>query len=260
MRLAQIARELKTSPNQIVKHLEKNRGLSIDKGLNEKLEDNILADLRDTFKIEEELEPAQEDWSVIEKKEEVVEEQVESLAELEESKDSEELIPENAEYIKVDIPDLEGITVVGKIDLPEPKVVEVEEAPETEEGSKETEVELKSTKREPKPKREVRKRPVRKVLSEEEKEAKAEKRRQQDRERSEKKKKEARGMNYLNSVEQKSPKSKRTKKFSSAQANQVEAPLSALKSVDGVSSQNHSIEQKNEGFLKRAFRWLYHGK
>ena len=262
MRLAQIARELQISPNTIAKHLEKTRGLTLEKGFNEKLDDEILEELRSKFKVEEKDEVVEEDWSIQEKKEEVVEESVETLSELEGAIEFEEKIPENVERIKAIIPELEGIKVVGKIDLPEPKAPEIPEAETEENGDvKEPTAEQKSIpeKRERRPKREVRKRPVRTPLSDEEKEAREEKRKLKERERFEAKRKEARKTKYLNSVQQKAIKAKDKKVLSAKQAIEVKSvPLNS--SASAKKAAPNPSKPKKDGFLKRAIRWLYHGE
>ena len=108
----------KSAQIQSLNTLEKTRGLTLEKGFNEKLDDEILEELRSKFKVEEKDEVVEEDWSIQiqEKKEEVVEESVETLSELEGAIEFEEKIPENVEHIKAIIPELEGIKVVGKID------------------------------------------------------------------------------------------------------------------------------------------------
>lgn len=241
MRLAQIARELKATPKQISKYLEK-KGIDLEKGLNEKLDEALLDELREVFKPFEEEENS--DWSVQSKKEEAPS-QVDSLSELEGDIEFEEQLPEEVEHIKADVPDLEGIKVVGKIDLPEPKLKEEEEEPE------EVQMQTEAVEETPKPEKRQdarkKKRNRREPLSDEEKQRREEKRMAKERAAREAKRKEIRKQNYLNSVQQQHPIKKK--------------PEPVKEVIQEVEEQSAPpAREEKPGLLKRAFRWLYYGE
>lgn len=140
MRLGQLSRQLEISSEQIVKLISENFR-EVNNHPNIKISEEELEFLNDRFAPKEEIQEVPQEIEAA-----VIEEAKEPLKEVETSEVPEfieELRPqvisledefhaqtEDLESYKAEKPHLEGLKVVGKIDLPEPIVKEKEENPE----------------------------------------------------------------------------------------------------------------------------------
>jgi len=132
MRLGQLARKLERTPTEIIEFLG-TTGIAIDEGVNIKLDVSQVAVVLDHFaphlnvgSINEPDEPAAE--SVI--SERVEEVQAENLVQ-DNPPDADPSQPEPGDVIRAPKVELAGLKVLGKIDLPEPKKKQPDQAPET---------------------------------------------------------------------------------------------------------------------------------
>lgn len=129
MRLGQLSRKISISSSEILDYIESELGVHIDASLNSKIEDQYLNQIIDHFtiidtpdiKIEVPQNPDPEeevkdiDEAVINEAKEIEPEDVEALT------TEENLIPNlKTETIKAKAHKLEGLKVIGKIDLPPP--------------------------------------------------------------------------------------------------------------------------------------------
>ncbi len=129
MRLGQLARKINVNATDIVNYLNKDLGVKMNSNLNSKIDDQYLDQLLAHFVPEkahvEEIKvihEAKETPELKEKKEvSVVKEVADQENEIESKKDSIEIDEESEiETIKAKAQRLEGLKVIGKIDLPPP--------------------------------------------------------------------------------------------------------------------------------------------
>ena len=121
MRLGQLARQLEIKPENIVNYLEKEKGIILNSHPNSKVDDEWIEDITNHFK------PIEKETL----KEEVVEKKakVETLKEEEKKEvkvEEKEGPTDDTEHIETLKTELEGPKVVGKIDLPDKKEIQVE--------------------------------------------------------------------------------------------------------------------------------------
>ncbi len=234
MRISQLVRALKVNSADVIAWLEREKGMKIENGVNEKLDESTVKELKAYF---ESIAPGEEseDWTVAKKKEEKG--NVASLQELGEDIEFEEKIPEDVEHIKPEIPNLEGPKILDKIDLPEPK----EPKKEVEQIKKEEPLDKVHQKRKPKRKK--------RELTEEQKEERRYQKELKAREEKQKKLKELRKQEYLKKVQQKAPQAK--KKDKPKEEILVEASVLDV-------HQNESKTKK--GWFSRAIDWLVHAE
>lgn len=201
MRLKKISKEVGMTPAEIVKILKKERKLTIENSPNFKLDDESVKWLLDSYKKEEaeiliEKQPEPEVSSVTEKiiaKAQAKKE--EKTAKVEAITNEDVLVADGK--IEAEIPELTGPKVIGKIDLPAPKIKTETTAEET----SNEESEKKEIRRTRKPaykkdkKREPKKAQV--VLTEQEKREKEIEKALKQRERAKKAQKEKKKKAYL---------------------------------------------------------------
>ncbi|HZY81064.1 MAG TPA: hypothetical protein VFE50_16185 [Cyclobacteriaceae bacterium] len=106
MRIGQLARQLGISPSDISGFLA-TQNIDIEAGANARLTDDVLAKVLQNFAPEKKVE------EIVQEEEPVVKEESPKL--------DETLPVEPVEVIRVTKVELQGLKVVGKIDLPEPK-------------------------------------------------------------------------------------------------------------------------------------------
>lgn len=121
MRLGQLARQLDVKTDDIVKFLEKEKSVNIKSHPNSKVEDDLIEDISNHFKPE----PVEDSKDIAETVEEKIEEQPKEEV-IEAKKVDTEEIPANPEHIETPKTELDGPKVVGKIDLPNKKDIQVE--------------------------------------------------------------------------------------------------------------------------------------
>lgn len=262
MRLSQIARKLGVAPSTVSELLVK-KGYDTPKNGNAKLNEEQIAELYKHYDIVVFTEPevikeleaeaekeANMEEAVIEEKEieiaapsleMIKEEEVENINEPEESLAVEEVTEEEPiEVIRAKKVKLEGIKVLGKIDLPEPKVKK--EVEETEDSEKEEVTTKKRPQRTPRNKRDQRRKKP--ELTFEQKQAAADRKREREKREREKKIKEKKQAYFRENIKPKQTESalaakKRKKKKEQAKQS---------------SPQRTKITTKNP--FKRFWQWL----
>ncbi len=152
MRLGQLSRQVNVSQKEIVSFLKKERGIELKVHPNVKVEDEFVELIANQFEVKPSAEATTEEPEAAETKSETKEEVLTEVIDADEQEEStEEKVVEIKEYlpgeefirpsgpiekIETEIPQLDGIKVVGKIDLPEFHKQEPapDKAPEDENG------------------------------------------------------------------------------------------------------------------------------
>lgn len=252
MRLGQLSRKLNVKSGEIIALVEKKFDVTIKDHPNCKIPDEFLVDLLSHFEanrpstekelVEEVEEKNAETPSVEEEK------KVADSSENEAPNTNEEISASNLEdedyeliieegIIKAPKPEIEGVKVVGKIDLPEPKKGSEEEkeqennetdSADSSESLDRTEEQKKTVRSRAQGKKNRPKRKTRKVLSHEEKKKREEERYRKEQEAKKKREKELKRKNYEKLMREKaasvtSKKSSKHKKKRSTKSTKREA-------------------------------------
>jgi len=247
MRLSQLYKEFNLGPEEVQTILSK-ADINLDDNPNSKVPDEAISLLKEKAEKNKTSQPKEEDWSKAKSKKEEPEE-VGSIKELLDEKEIENnKIPEDAEHIEADVPEITGPKVLDKIDLPDyiEKEKELREKRKTE--RREKELERKKAREERMSKR--RKKQEKSYMSDEERESRERKRRDKARKKREAQLKEQRRKNYLDRVEHKAPQPKALK--SKNKKENIDTSLPS-ETPSKQSAENKSV-------FAKFFRWLYHGE
>lgn len=266
MRLGQLSRKLNVKSGEIIARVEKKFDVTIKDHPNCKIPDEFLVDLLSHF---EDNRPSTEKELVVEEVEEKNAEtpSVESVEEEKKVADSseneapntnEEISASNLQeddheliieegVIKAPKPEIEGVKVVGKIDLPEPKKESEEEkdrennetdSADSSESSDRTEEKEKTVRSRAQGKKNRPKRKTKEVLSHEEKKKREEARYRKEQEAKKKREKELKRKNYEKLMQEKaasvtSKKSSKRKKKRPTKSTKREAMKEEPKTLWG---------------------------
>lgn len=204
MRLGQLARKLGLSPNAVVEHLNA-KGVQVDQDANTRVSDDAVRFVVAHFapaRLEEFFKVAKQPEQVEQPTPEVIAEPVNEIEELvvpevEAISDASDPVADPTEVIRAPKVELQGLKVVGKIELPQPKKKAESEQPATEGEQHQPTQEFRGQ-RKPSPYQQREQRPWKNPLEQKRKreEAEAEKKRQQAAEDA----KAKRTQNYLKRV------------------------------------------------------------
>ncbi len=118
MRLGQLARQLEIKPEKIMQFLEKEKKITLNPHPNSKIEDNLVDDISNHFKPTAEV-------VIVEDNETPTKVEVKEKPATKESK-AEVIVEAEPEHIETPKTELEGPKIVGKIDLPNKKEIQIE--------------------------------------------------------------------------------------------------------------------------------------